>query len=108
MSVPPFPLTPLSPPLHELVFFFSLLGSSCQILQLEPVALVAVNLVAEWFEVGDLIRRAAAAVPIHTCGDVWRFGMFGASCCDSHVHSSCTDSTSGFIAASSLYVCFCS
>ena len=82
MSVPPFPLTPLSPPLHELVFFssllvraripcfFPLLGSSCQILQLEPVALVAINLVAVWFEVGDLIRRAAAAVPIHTCGDV--------------------------------------
>jgi len=87
MSVPPFPLTPLSPPLHKLVFFL-LLGSSCQILrleslvffpslvvrvkilQLEPVALVAINLVDVWFEVGDLIRRAAAAVPIHTCGDV--------------------------------------
>jgi len=86
MSVPPFPLTPLSPPLHELVFFSSVVrvkycGSNpfffspslvvrVKILQLEPVALVAINLVDVWFEVGDLIRRAAAAVPIHTCGDV--------------------------------------
>ena len=54
----------------ESLVFSPLLGSSCQILQLEPVALVAINLVDVWFEVGDLIRRAAAAVPIHTCGDV--------------------------------------